>query len=189
MTILILGLILFLGTHSLSIVARPLRNRLFQRSPNMWKLGYSLLSFVGLYLIAVGYAEARLQFAPIYSPPVWTRHLVMLLMVPVFPLIIAAHLRSNIKSKLKHPMLVAVKLWALVHLIANGGPADLILFGSFLIWAVITRISLKRRPDQAAIPSGIVTNDIIAIVLGLVIYGIFVVWAHGFLIGKPLLIH
>lgn len=185
MTTLIVGLILFLGVHSLSIVNEPLRNRLqASLGEGAFKGLYSLASLVGLVLIIWGYGAARLDPTIIYMPPGWLRHLAMLLLIPVFPLLFATYFPGRIKAKLGHPMLVAVKLWALAHLLANGMLHDLLLFGSFLVWAVVDRISLKRRTlrPTAALPAS-KANDAIAVVGGLVVYVVIVLWAHQWLFG------
>ncbi|WZF90090.1 NnrU family protein [Marinobacter metalliresistant] len=133
MTTLIVGLVLFLGVHSLSIVNEPLRNRLHASlGEAAYKGLYSLASLVGLLLIIWGYAAARMDPTVIYTPPAWLRHLAMLLLIPVFPLLFATYFPGKIKARLKHPMLIAVKLWALAHLLANGMLQDLLLFGSVL---------------------------------------------------------
>jgi uncharacterized membrane protein len=135
-------------------------------------------------LIIWGYGVARQQPILLYAPPVWMRHLSALVMLPVFPLLLAAYMPGRIKTALKHPMLAAVKFWALAHLLANGMLADVLLFGSFLAWAVADRISFKRRvarPIHTAPPSRM--NDVIAVVGGLAIYVIFVLWLHVRLIG------
>ncbi|MBU2953763.1 NnrU family protein [Marinobacter sp. F3R08] len=185
MTTLIVGLILFLGVHSLSIVNEPLRNRLnISMGELTFKGLYSLVSLAGLILIVWGYSAARMDPTVIYTPPGWLRHLAFLLLVPVFPLLFATYLPGKIRAKLGHPMLVAVKLWALAHLLANGMLHDLFLFGSFLAWAVADRISMKRR-TQRAIPALPVSkaNDVIAVIGGLAVYVFMVVWAHRWLIG------
>lgn len=185
MTTLIAGLILFLGVHSLSIVNEPLRNRL---SASMGVLPfkglYSLISLAGLVLIVWGYGAARLDPTVVYVPPSWLKHLSFLLLVPVFPLLFATYLPGKIKTKLGHPMLVAVKLWALAHLLANGMLHDILLFGSFLAWAVVDRISMKRRTPRAnpTLPATR-ANDIVAVVGGLAVYVLMVVWAHQWLFG------
>ena len=187
MTWLILGLLLFLGIHSVSIVAPQWRDaQVAARGEGLWKGLYSVLSIVGFVLLIVGYGAARQSPVVLYSPPVWTRHLALLLMVPVFPLLLAAYLPGRIKAVTKHPMLAAVKLWALAHLIANGMLHDLLLFGGFLAWAVIDRISVKRR-EQRPVPGAPPPpmNDLIAVVGGLVIYGLFVTWLHQWLFGVP----
>ncbi len=185
MTTLIIGLLIFLGMHSISIVAPAKRDALALKfGPIGWRAIYGVVSIVGFYFIVTGYAAARLNPVVLYQPPTWTSHLVALLMLPVFVFFLAAYLPGKIKTALKHPMLVAVKIWALSHLLANGMLADVILFGSFLAWAVVDRISLKRRvarPNLAA-PEGKL-NDIIAVVAGIGLYVAFVVHLHLALIG------
>lgn len=185
MTILILGLIIFLGVHSLSIVAEHQRNRMVQRlGEGPFKGLYSLVALLGLVLLIWGYGQARLEPVVVYTPPMWMRHLSMVLLIPVFPLLFATYLPGRIQRALKHPMLVAVKLWAVAHLLANGMLADILLFGGFLAWAVVDRISLKRRAPRATpeLPYKPM-NDVIAIAAGLVVYALFVVWLHRVLIG------
>jgi uncharacterized membrane protein len=186
---LVAGLALFLGIHSVSIVAPRARDRWAQAlGPNLWRLLYSVVALAGFVLLVRGYAAARVDPVVLYVPAGWTRHLVMLLMLPVFVLLFAAYLPGRIKSAAKHPMLVAVKLWATAHLLVNGMLADVLLFGGFLAWAVLDRISLKRRtprPVPGASPSRY--NDVLAVVLGLAAYGAFVVWLHPALIGVPVL--
>jgi len=189
MTWLILGLVIFLGVHSVSIVAPAARERwLVQLGEGGWKGLYSLLSFVGLALIVWGYGQARLDPVYLYTPPTGLRHLSALLMLPVFPLLLAPYLPGRIKTLTRHPMLVATKLWALAHLLANGTLADVLLFGGFLVWAVADRISVKRRERSGLVrsvpglpASGL--NDVIAIVAGLGLYLLFVFWAHAWLFG------
>ena len=135
MTQLIAGLVLFLGVHSSSIVAPALRNRLAESSELLWKAAYALVSVVGVVLIARGYAEARLAPTVLYTPPPMFRHIAALLLLPAFVGVVAPYFPGRIKTALKHPQLVAVKLWAVAHLLANGTLADVLLFGSFLAWA------------------------------------------------------
>ena len=184
MTTLILGLVLFLGMHSISIVAEPLRNRLAAKSELGWKAVYGLVSIAGIVLIAQGYADARMTSAILYTTPQWMNHVMALLMLPVFILFFAPYLPGRISTAAKHPQLVAVKLWALSHLLVNGSVADIVLFGAFLAWAVIDRISLKRRTPRPlpGLPKAN-GNDFIAILLGLVTYVAFTMWLHERLIG------
>ncbi|MBD3658623.1 MULTISPECIES: NnrU family protein [Marinobacter] len=185
MALLIVGLILFLGVHSLSIANEPLRNRLHASlGEAAFKGLYSLASLIGLVLIIWGYSAARLEPTVIYTPPGWLRHLAMLLLVPVFPLLFATYFPGRIKTKLGHPMLAAVKLWALAHLLANGMLHDLLLFGSFLAWAVADRISMKHRTQRpiTTLPAN-KANDAIAVAGGLVVYAVTVFWAHQWLFG------
>jgi uncharacterized membrane protein len=185
MTQLIVGLVIFFGVHSVAIVAPQLRAGARERlGEGPWKGLYALLSLIGFVLIVEGFEVARRAPVVLYSPPSWLRHVTFLFMLPVFPLLLAAYLPGRIKTAAKHPMLAAVKFWAFGHLLANGTLADVLLFGSFLAWAVVDRISLKRRPPQAlrtAAPGRF--NDLIAVVLGLVLYGVFIGWAHVRLFG------
>lgn len=185
MTLLILGLLLFLGAHSISIVNDPWRNRMQARLGEIgWKGAYSLISIAGFVLIVHGYAAARLDPVVLYTPPTALRHVAMLLLVPVFPLLLSTYLPGRIKAAVKHPMLVATKLWAFAHLLSNGNLADVVLFGGFLAWAVADRISLKRRNPRPlhTAPAG-KANDMIAVVGGLALYVGFVMWLHMWLIG------
>lgn len=188
MTWLILGLVLFLGIHSVAIVAPGWRDaQLARMGEGPWKGIYSLISIAGFVLLVVGYGIARQSPVVLYQPPVWTRHLAMLLMLPVFPLLFAVYLPGRIKAAARHPMLAATKVWALAHLVANGTLADVLLFGGFLAWAVADRVSLKRRPARAtpAAPARPL-NDVIAVVGGLAVYAVFVMGAHAWLIGVAL---
>jgi len=185
MTLLVAGLILFLGVHSVSIAAPGWRDAMAARLGELpWKALYSLLSIAGLVLVVKGYAAARMEPAVLWIAPAWTRHLAALLMLPVFPLLLAAYLPGRIKSATRHPMLVAVKLWALAHLLANGMLADVVLFAAFLAWAVADRIALKRRTPRPvpALPVS-KANDAVVIVAGLALYAAFALWLHPLLIG------
>ncbi len=189
MTLLILGLLIFLGVHSVSIVAPAWRDAQAARLGEMpWKGVYTLLSIVGFALLVIGYGQARQAPVVLYAPPVALRHVALLLMLPVFVLLLAAYLPGRIKAAAKHPMLLATKLWATAHLLANGNLADVLLFGGFLAWAVADRISMKRRVARAVpgAPFGRF-NDVIAIVGGLVLYGLFVKVGHAWLIGVALI--
>jgi len=185
MTTLIAGLILFLGVHSLSIVNEPLRNRL-SAAMGEWpfKGVYSLISLVGLILIVYGYDAARMAPTVIYTSPGWLKHLALLLPLPVLPLLLATYLPGKIKAKVGHTTLTAVKFWAVAHLLVNGMLHDLLLFGAFLAWAVVDRISMKRR-TQRAIPTlpANKANDVIAVVAGLALYVVLLLGAHQWLFG------
>ena len=187
MTMLIAGLVLFLGSHSIAIVAPSLRTSAVARlGPMGWRGLYSLLSIAGFALICIGYGEARVS-DPIWlwQPPKGLRHLALLMLLPVFPLLLAAYLPGRIRTAAKHPMLVATKLWALSHLLANGGLHDVLLFGGFMAWAVANRISLKYRGVVTPPLSGPASrwNDLLAVVGGLALYGLFVGGLHRWLIG------
>ncbi|HRF43544.1 MAG TPA: NnrU family protein [Candidatus Competibacteraceae bacterium] len=187
MSMLLLGLILFLAVHSISIVSESWRDRQVAKlGEGPWKGLYSLASLAGFGLIVWGYGLARYDPVLLYLPPVWLRHITVLLLVPVFPLLLAAYLPGRIQAAVQHPMLAATKLWAFAHLLANGMLADVLLFGAFLAWAVVDRISMKRRlphPVLGAPPSK--WNDLIAVTGGLALYVAFVLWLHTWLIGVP----
>jgi uncharacterized membrane protein len=189
MLTLIAGLLLFFAAHSVSIVNEPWRNSVAARiGEKAWTGLYSLVSIAGFVLIVWGYGLARQEPVVIYVPPDWLRHLAMLLLVFVFPLLIATYFPGRISRAVKHPMLVATKVWAFSHLLMNGMLHDLLLFGAFLAWAVIDRISMKRReqrPLPGAPPSTM--NDIIVVVAGLGLYAAFVFKLHGWLIGVPVI--
>lgn len=189
MSILILGLVIFLGVHATAIVAPAWRNaQIAARGEAVWKGAYALLSLIGLALIAHGWGVARGAPVVLYQPPAFLRHVNWLLMLPVFPLLLAAYLPGRISAATKHPMLLAVKLWALAHLLANGDAASVLLFGGFLAWAVADRISLKRRTATLAArrvpgaPPGRF-NDAIAVLVGLGLYAAFIGGLHRWLIG------
>jgi len=185
MLFFVIGLVVFLAVHSLSIVSRDLRNSLVERfGPGTFKGIYSLISIASFVLLIWGYGQARQAPVFLFHPPAWTRHLVWLLMVPVFPLLLATYAPGKIQATVKHPMLTAVKTWALAHLLANGTLADLLLFGGFLAWAVADRISLKRRPDaEVPAPRGWSPGDAVAITVGLGLYAAFFLWLHPLLFG------
>jgi len=185
---LILGLVLFFSAHSLSMVRPAWRAQAVARfGEGPFKLAYSLVSALGLWLVVIGYGAARATDPVLlYQPPVWLRHVSLLLMLPVFTLVLAAYLPGRIRQTLKHPMLIGVFLWALAHLLANGTLADLLLFGSFLVWALADLVSLGRRgaaPVPGAPPGK--WNDLIAILGGLAIYGAFIAFLHRWLMGVP----
>jgi uncharacterized membrane protein len=184
MTVLIIGLVLFLGVHSVRIAAPGWRDRrIATMGEGPWKGFYSLVSIVGFVLLVWGYSLARQEAPILYEPPVWMKHVTALLMILAFvSLAIYAAPAGRLKPMLKHPMLVAVKIWALAHLLANGDLASVLLFGTFLVWAVFDRISAKRR--AAPLPAaGPVLNDGIAVVAGLVVYALFVWRLHELLFG------
>jgi uncharacterized membrane protein len=185
MLLLIVGLILFLGAHSISIINEGWRDGMVARlglSP--WKGAYSVAAIVGFVLIVKGYAAARLDPIVLYTPPAWMAYVTALLMLFVFPLFVAAYFPGRIRTAAKHPMLAATKIWAFAHLLANGTLADVLLFGGFLAWAVADRISMKRRtPRVLATAPAAAFNDVIVIVLGLAIYALFLFWAHQALFG------
>ena len=184
MTLLIIGIILFLGVHLLPALSDSRRSLIDQMGEEGYRALFSVLSLIGFVLIVWGFANAPV--IQVWSPPNWTRYVAMVMMVPVFILLIAAYVPGQIKAKVKHPFLVAIKTWALAHLIANGDLASIVLFGSFLAYAVFDRIALKHRPaagHMALAETGPVRNDVIAVVGGLILYVVFLVWLHPLLIG------
>lgn len=186
MAILVFGLIVFLGVHSVRMIAPGLRQRIIDRTgPLTWKLAYTGMALIGLSLIVLGYGLARRDPWILYAPPFFLRHVALLVMLPVFPLLLAAYLRGRITVLLGHPMLIATILWALAHLMANGSMADVLLFGGFLVWAVFDWGSNVRRQPSAkgSVQVAWGRNDLISIVGGLVAYGIFVGGLHAWLFG------
>jgi uncharacterized membrane protein len=184
MTLLILGIVVFLGLHLLPAIA-GLRARLAGiLGETGYRILFSLLSVAGLVLLVYGFTRA--PFVPLWSPPDWTRYAAIVLMLPAFIFLVAAYVPGQIKAKLNHPFLVAIKTWALAHLIANGDLASIILFGSFLAYAVVDRITLKRRQPTSLIGiagTGAPRNDLLAVLLGIALYVVFLVWLHPLLIG------
>jgi uncharacterized membrane protein len=192
-TLLIIGLIVFLGTHAFSMARRQRAAVVAGVGQGPYKGLYSLASFAGIVLISIGYGQYRQAgYIPVWDPPVWTRHLALMLVWFAFVSFAAAYLPGRIKRTLKHPMLAGLKIWAVAHLMANGDLGSILLFGSFLAWAVAARISVKRRDE--AVPHGApleppagYRNDALAIAIGTVAYIAFVVWLHPALIGVPVL--
>lgn len=185
MLILIVGLVLFFGAHSVAIVAPYWRDRmvLLMGIPQ-WKSLYAVIAIAGFVAIIWGYGITRQSPTILYTPPFWLRYAPFVLMVPVFPLVLAAYLPGKIKAATRHPLLAATKFWASAHLLSNGELAAVLLFGSFLAWAVADRIALKRRvhwPIQTLPVSSF--NDAIAVIGGLALYVLFVWRLHLWLIG------
>ena len=187
MTLLILGLLLFLGVHSLRVVAEPLRTSLRARLGELpFKGLYTVISLAGFVLLVVGYGQARLQPVLLWVPPVGMRHLAALLTLLSFVLLAAAYVpRNALKARLRHPMTLAVKVWALAHLLANGALHDVLLFGGFLIWSVLVFRAARARDRAAGV--GSVETSLVAtgatVVVGLVAWAVFAMWAHTALIG------
>lgn len=186
MTLLVAGLLVFLGIHSVSIFAPQWRDAQVGRlGEGGWKGLYSLVSIISLAALIYGYEMARQTPVVLYAPPVALRHLTLLLMLPVFPLLIAAYFPGRIRRLVRNPMLVAVILWAASHLLANGTLNDVLLFGGFLIWAIADLISVKRRIHAHSVPvlPASAVNDVIVVVAGLGLYGFVLLWAHARVIG------
>ncbi len=189
---LILGLAIFFAAHVFTIcrgARADARNRLGEGA---YKGGYSLVSAVGRGLIIWGFGYYRSQgYIPVWSPPRFLSHIALLLMLPAMILLVATYLPGKIKQKAKHPMLAAVKLWALAHLLANGDLGSLLLFGSFLAYGVYDRIAVKKRALAEVTPAlgpGKPANDIAAIVIGTTVYAAFVFWLHPILIGVSVIV-
>lgn len=187
---MITGLLLFLGTHSVRIFADDWRNRqINQRGENLWKGIYSVLAIVGFVLIVNGYAEARMNPHVIWLPPQWLKHTVAILLLPTFVLLLAAYIPgTKIKAASGHPMAASVKLWAFAHLFANGNLEDIILFGSFTLWAIFDYRASRRRDKKSGTryPVSGISRDIIAITLGIIAWVAFALYLHEWLIGvKP----
>jgi uncharacterized membrane protein len=186
--VMILGLVLFLGVHTLP-AQRELRGRMIGAlGEGGYKIGYALVSLAGLALIVWGFAHYRATgWIDVWTPPKALKHITLALMLPAVILVVASYIRGRIYTTLKHPMLAGIKLWAAAHLLANGDLGSIILFGSFLAWAVFDRISLKRRADAGAppIPVGGAGNDLIAVAVGIVAYLALAFAFHPVVIGVP----
>jgi uncharacterized membrane protein len=186
--VMILGLVVFLGIHTLTTQRKLRAGLIASLGEGGYKAGYALASVAGLALIVWGFAHYRATgWIDVWHPPKALKHLTEALMLPAVILVVAAYIRGRIYTALKHPMLTGVKLWAAAHLLANGDLGGIILFGSFLGWAVFDRISLKRRADPGAppIPVGGFGNDLIAVAVGIVAYLALGFAFHPVVIGVP----
>jgi uncharacterized membrane protein len=187
MTWLILGLVLFLGVHSVRVFAERWRTRLrSQVGENAYKGLYSLLSIAGFALILWGYGQARQQPVLVWVPPVALRHLAALLTLLAVVLLAAAYVPGNLlKAKMHHPMVLGVKTWAFAHLLANGMLAQIVLFGAFLLWAVLAfRAARGRdRAEQIVYAPGRLGPTLVTVAVGIVAWAGFAFWAHGAWIG------
>ena len=188
LAVLVLGLVVFIGTH-VFVTYRDHRAALIKWIGEWpYKGLFSVVSIVGVALIAWGFARYRATgWIDVWYPPAWTRHVTVALMWPAIICVTAAYFPGDIKRRLKHPMLVGVKLWAFAHLLTNGDLGSIVLFGSILAWAVYDRISLKHRTDPGSppIPIGGRTNDIIAIIVGTILYVALGLVFHPLVIGVP----
>ncbi|MDB1144805.1 MAG: NnrU family protein [Alcaligenaceae bacterium] len=192
MLLLILGLLLFLGIHSIVIVAPNFRAKYRQTYPLIWKSVYSLVSILGFILIVMGYGQSRMTPILIYTTPYWLRHITFLMMIPVFVFFLAPYFPGRISRLTRHPQLMAVKIWAMSHLLVNGMLADILLFVGLLVWAILDLIALNRLPvsNPPNQPKGAPEskwNDFILLGLGIGLYIAFIVTLHGQLIGMPLM--
>lgn len=187
MLIFIIGLTLFLGVHSLRIVAESRRTQFIaQRGANAYKGLYTFVSLLGFGLLVWGYGLARQQPTVLWVPPVAMKHVAALLTLIAFVMLAGAYVPGNaIKAKLHHPMTLAIKVWALAHLLSNGNLADVLLFGGFLAWAVFAFRAAKQRDRAAGTSYGgsTLSATLIAVVGGVVAWLVFALWLHGWLIG------
>jgi uncharacterized membrane protein len=186
MYLMLLGLAIFLGAHAFTAMRGRRAAMIARIGEGPYKGLYSLVSLVGLALIAWGFAAWRADGSLlIWSPPIWTRHLALVLMLAASILLVATYVPSHIRTRLKHPMLVAIKIWAVAHLLANGDAATMLLAVAVLAWAVFARISMKRRdePPKPA-PSGW-AGDAAAIAGGLVVFLLLAYLFHPYVIGVP----
>lgn len=187
MAILIIGLLVFLGVHSLRIFADDWRSRQLARLGEMrWKGLYTLVSLVGFALLCWGFGLARQQPMVLYVPPMALRHLNALFTLLAFVLVAAAYVpRNHLKAKFGHPMLLGVKTWAFGHLLAIGMLRDVVMFGAFLLWAVVLFIVSRRRDRRAGTvyPAGTLAGDAIVVMVGVVAWIVFAFWLHQWLIG------
>lgn len=187
MTLMILGLVIFLGMHSVRIFAEDWRNAQVQRFGLLgWKGLYSVVSIVGLAVAIMGYGEMRVDPLWLWNPPAGLRHLVFLLMVPAFILLVAAYVpRNHLRIRLGHPMVLAVKVWALAHLLVNGRLGDVVFFGAFLVWAVLDFRAARRRSDvsRSAGESPLGAATVASVALGLAAYYVFAFHLHRWVAG------
>jgi uncharacterized membrane protein len=191
MGVLIAGLVLFLGIHSVRIVADDWRTaRIAAWGPGRWKGLYSLASIVGLVLVVWGYGLARQHPVVLWNPPAWTRPVAGVLVLLAFVLLAAGRVPGNsIKARVHHPMVLGVKTWAFAHLLANGTLADVVLFGPFLLWAIFSFRAARRRDAAAgtAYPDGTPGRTFAAVAAGVVAWAVFAFYLHARLIGmQPL---
>jgi len=188
MALLVLGIVIFLGMHLVRVAAPGLRASIIERNgKSAWMGIYTVISLVGLGLVIYGFGEARATTGMLYNPPVFLKHISLLLMLIAFICIAAGFLPAGrIAVAVKHPQILSIKIWALAHLLANGETSSVLLFASFLAWAVVMRISLKRRQRAGELVLPVFrssSNDLLAVVIGTVAYLLFIWKLHEWLIG------
>jgi uncharacterized membrane protein len=191
MLYLILGLLLFLGSHSLRIVADPWRQRTIARvGVPLWRAAYSLVAVAGFVLIVKGYGANDTLTSPMYQLPEWSRLLTIALMLPAAVLLVAAYVPgTHIKQAVGHPMMLGTRIWAAAHLLSNGRPADVLLFGSFFAWSVFAHHAARRRDREnaTAYPAKGWSRDAIALGVGAGLWVLILVWGHRWVGGVSLL--
>lgn len=187
MSLLVIGLVIFLGVHSVRIVADPWRSQVIARiGPGAWKLGYSLLSIAGFAAIVVGWGEARQSPQLLWAAPLWLRHAAALFTLAAFVLLAAAYVpRNAIKAAVGHPMIAGVKLWALVHLLVDGTVAGVLLFGSFLVWSIFDFVAARRRDRRDGVRPAPARAwaTLITLAIGVAAWAVFAFWLHREWIG------
>lgn len=187
MAMLIAGLLLVLGTHSVRLYANDWRQHMIDRiGEKPWKGLFSVVSLLGLYLLIVGYDGARSTPVTLYDTPLWMRHVTVLLMLFASIFMVAAYVpRNHLKARMGHPMILSVKTWALAHLLSNGTLADVLVFGGFLLWAVLDFIRLRRadRANSTLYPEGGIGNTLLTIALGAILWAVITLWLHARFVG------
>ncbi|MGH8780124.1 NnrU family protein [Paraburkholderia sp.] len=187
MSVLILGLLIFLGVHSVRIVAEGWRRAQIARyGANLWKTVYSIVSIAGFIVLIYGYGLARREPVVLWAPPAWAPHLAGLLTLFAFILFTAAYVpETHFKAILKHPMVIGIALWAIAHLLANGTLNALVLFGAFLVWTIVDFAAARRRDfaDSIVYPAGRLSRDVLPVIIGAVAWALFAFWLHGSWIG------
>lgn len=192
MLLLILGLLIFFAIHAVP-TSPQMRDGLVERfGATGYKIAFSVISLAGFALIVIGYHKLQLNPGKnivLFDPPEWTRHIAFALMLPAMIFLVASQVPSRIRTAVKHPLLLATKLWALAHLLVNGDLASLLLFGSFLGFAIYDRISVKKRASLGPLGAreGAPINDLIVVGVGLALFAFLLHSGHGWLIGVPLL--
>ncbi len=188
MALLVLGIVIFLGMHLVRVVAPGLRASIIERNgKSAWMGIYTVISLVGLGLVIYGFGEARATTGMLYNPPVFLKHISLLLMLVAFICLAAGFLPAGrIAVAVKHPQILSIKIWALAHLLANGETSSVLLFASFLAWAVVMRISLKRRQRAGELVLPVFRStryDLFAVLIGVAAYLLFIWKLHEWLIG------